>query len=98
VGRSSLAGPDGTGRAAGVCHDAIADCVIPPGTWTAPAVPRPLARIRGARRFGIGEAGAPPRVHPPQVVGHGLGCFHLRRGRGLGLLLRQWTRMHHHKA
>ena len=45
-----------TTRAAGVCHDAIADGVIPPGTGPAPSVPRPLALILGDSRFGIGQA------------------------------------------
>jgi len=37
-------------------------------------------------------------VHLAHVVGHGLRCLHWRRGRGLGLLLRQLTRMHHDQA
>ena len=48
--------------------------------------------------LGIGPAGKPPGVHLPHVVGHSLRFFHLSRGRGLGLLLRQLTRMHHDKA
>ena len=34
----------------------------------------------------------------PHVVCPGLGFLHWRRCRGLGLLLRQLTRMHHHEA
>src|SRR5215470_15391730 len=90
--------PSGAARAAGVCHAAIADGVIPPGTGPAPSAPRPLALILGASRFGIGQAGKPLGVHMPHVVCQGCGFFLLGSGIGLGLLLRQLTRMHHHKA
>src|SRR5215510_13324261 len=50
----------GPARAAGVCYEAIADRVIPPGTWTAPAAARPPAFIRCQGRVGVGEAGKPP--------------------------------------
>src|SRR5215470_16246762 len=49
----------GTARAACVCHHAIVDRVIPPGTWATPSASRPLALIRGDSRFGIGPAGEP---------------------------------------
>jgi hypothetical protein len=32
------------------------------------------------------------------VIGHGLGFCHVSRGIGLGVLLRQWMRMHHDNA
>ena len=64
----------------------------------APSVPRPLALILGDSRFGIGQAGEPPRLHLPHVVCHGLGFVHLCSGIALGLLLRQLTRMHYHEA
>jgi hypothetical protein len=57
-----------------------------------------LARILGDSRFGIRQAGKPPGVPMPHVVCQGCGFFLLGSGIGLGLLLRQLTRMHHHKA
>jgi hypothetical protein len=72
--------------------------MIPPGTWAAPALPRPLARIRGASRFGIGQAGDPPRLHLPHGVCYGLGVFLLRSYLGLRWLLRPLTCMPHHAA
>jgi hypothetical protein len=59
---------------------------------------RPLALIRGDSRFGIGPAGEPAGLYLPHVGGHRLGFFLLRGCIGLGVLLRQLTRMHHHKA
>jgi hypothetical protein len=58
----------------------------------------PSALIRGDGSLGIGPAGAPPGGRLPHVVGHGLSFFPLSRGSGLGLRLRQLTRMHHNKA
>ena len=54
--------------------------------------------ILGDGCFGIGQAGEPPRVHLPHVVCHRLRFFPLCRCIGLRLLLRQLTRMDHHKA
>jgi hypothetical protein len=88
--------PSGPARAAGVCPAAIAGGVLPPGPE--PAVPRPWARLRGDRRFGSRPAGPPPGVHMPPVVCQGGGFLLLGSGIGGGLLLRQWTRMPHHKA
>ena len=59
---------------------------------------RPPTLIHGDGGFSIGQAGEPPGVHLPHVGGYGLGCLGLGCGRGLGLLLRQLTRMHHDKA
>jgi hypothetical protein len=72
--------------------------VIPPGTGPAPAVPRPLALLRGERRCGIRQAGTPPGVPLPPVVCQGGGGLLLGSGRGVGVLLRQLTRLHHHNA
>jgi hypothetical protein len=72
--------------------------VISPRARLAAAAALPSALIRGAGGRGIGPAREPPGVDLPHVVGHGLRFFHLSRGRGLGLLLRQWTRMPHDKA
>jgi hypothetical protein len=72
--------------------------MIPPQAGAAPAVSRSLALIRGDRCFGIRQAGEPPRLHLPCVVGPGCGFLHLRRGIGLCLLLGQLTRMHDHEA
>src|SRR5215471_9955539 len=92
------ASPAAAARAAGVCHAARADGVRPPGTGPAPSASRPLALIRGESRFGIGPAGKPPSVPMPHVVCQGCGFLLLGSGRGLGVLLRPLTRMHHHKA
>jgi hypothetical protein len=64
----------------------------------APSAPRPLARIHGESRVGIGQAGEPPGLPRPHVVCHGLGCFPWRRCLGLGWLLGQLTRMHAHNT
>jgi hypothetical protein len=88
----------GAARAAALCHDAIAARVIPPGARPAASATLPAALILGHGGLGIGPAGAPPGVHLPHGVGHGLRFLHLRSCRGLGLLLRQLTRMHHDKA
>ena len=73
----------------------IADRMILQQAWVASAVSRPLACILGDRCCGIEQASELPGLRMPYVVGHGLGFFHLRRAIGLGLLLRQLTRMHH---
>src|SRR5262249_11456816 len=88
----------GTARAACGCHNALADRVIPPGTWATPSVSRPLARILGNSRFGIGPTGEPAGGDRPHVGGHGLGFLPLRGCRGLRLRLDQLNRMPHHNA
>src|SRR6185295_1310367 len=88
----------GAARAAALCHDAIADCVIPPRARPAPPASLPPALILGHGGLGIGPAGKPPSVHLPHVGSHGLAFIGLGCGIGLGLLLRQLTRMYHHKT
>jgi len=72
--------------------------MLPPQAGAAPAVARPLARIRGARCCGSRPAGKPPRWPMPCVVGHGCGRFPWCRGLGLRGLLGQVTRRHPHEA
>jgi hypothetical protein len=50
------------------------------------------------RGFGIGETSTPPGLHVLHRVGDRCGFLRLGHGRGLGLLLRQLTRMHHDQA
>src|SRR5262245_40286875 len=72
--------------------------MIPPGLGPAapPAWP-PVLILRNCG-FGIRLTGKPPRLHVPHVVYEGLGFLRLGCSIGLGLLLRQLTRMHHDKA
>src|SRR5262249_43975297 len=90
--------PTGTARAACVCHQAIADHVIAPGTWAAasPALATPLIVCSGS--FRVWQAGKPPRLHLCDVGCHRLRFLCLPGGIGLGLLVCQLTRMHHHKT
>src|SRR5262249_51496548 len=88
----------GAARAAALGHDAIAERVIPPGARLAASAALPSALILGDGGLGIGPAGTPPGVPLSHVVGHGLRFLHWRPGRGLGVLLRQLTRMPHDKA
>ena len=67
------------------------------GVAGAHGVPAPGPHTRDGG-FGIGQAGKPPGMHMLHVVCHRLRFLRLRRCIGLGLLLRQLTRMHHHKA
>ena len=85
-------------RAADVCHEAIADGVIPPGAWTAPAASLAPALIRCDSRFGIRLTRKPLRVDILHLVGDGCGFLRLGSRIGLGVLLRQLTGMHHDKA
>src|SRR5262249_19822190 len=88
--------PPGTARAAGVCPPAVADHVIAPGTWAAasPALPTPLIVCYGS--FRVWQAGKTPRLHLCDVGCHRLRFLCLPGGLGLGLLVCQLTRMHHH--
>ena len=84
-------------RVVGLGPEAIADRVIPPRARPAPATSLSPALILDDGGLGIGLAGEPPGVHLPPVGGHGLGFPGLGCGIGLGLLLRQLTRMHDNK-
>jgi hypothetical protein len=77
----------GAARAARCCHTVIADRMIPPQAWAAASSSLAPALLRSDRRFGIGQAGEPPGVHVPHVVGPGGGFLLWGRGIGLGLLL-----------
>jgi len=78
--------------------DAVAYHGIPPGAWAAPALSRPAPLIRGAGGVCVWQTRKPLGLDPRDVVCHRLGFLLLGHGRRLGLLGRQWTRMHHDKA
>jgi hypothetical protein len=90
--------PPHASGAAGLCHDTIADRMIPPGAWAAAPPSRPPALIRRAGRCGIRLTRKPPGLHVLDVRRDDCGFLRLGGGIGLGLLLRQLVRMHHHKA
>ena len=90
--------PPSPPRAAGLCHDTIAYRMIPPGTWAAASSSLAPALILRDSSFGIRLTRQPPGLHLRDVCHDGFGFLGLRGGIGLGLLLRQLTRMHHHKA
>src|SRR4029453_998665 len=90
--------PPHAAPAAGVGYDAIADRMIPPGLGTAASPARPPVLILRDRRFGIRRTGKPASLHALHVLCNSSSFLLLGGGIGLGLLLRQLARMHHHKA
>ena len=90
--------PTSTARAAGVGHKARASRVRTPGVWAATASARLLALIRCQGSFGIRQAGTPLGLSLLDGRRDGFGCLGWGGRIGLGLLLRQWARMHHEKA
>src|SRR5262249_60468289 len=90
--------PPHAAQAAGVGYDAIADRMIPPGLGTAASPSRPPVLILRDRRFGIRCTGKPAGLHALHVRCNSSSFLLLGGGRGLGVLLRQLARMHHHKA
>jgi hypothetical protein len=92
------ASPPRTPRRAGVCHEAIADGVRAPGAGAAASAALLLALIRRDSRYSIRLTRTPPRVDMLHMGSDGCGCLRLGSGRGLDVLLRQLTRMHHNKA
>src|SRR5262245_49209539 len=90
--------PPRSTRATGLGHDARASRMIPPGAWVAAASSLAPALIRRDSRCGIRCTRTPLGWH---VLGLRHDCFGflgLRGSRGLGVLRRQWARMHDHKA
>jgi hypothetical protein len=63
----------GTSRAAGLCHDVIADRMIPPRARATPSPSLPTPLLLGDSGVGIRLARKPLRLHPLYVVGQGLG-------------------------
>jgi hypothetical protein len=97
--RGGLGGPSPPRppRAAGVGYDAIAHGMIPPGLRPAASPARPPVLILCDGRFGIRLTGKPAGLHVLHVLNDGLSLLRLRSRIGLGLLLRQLTRMHDDK-
>jgi hypothetical protein len=85
-------------RAAGLGHAALASRMRPPGAWAAASSSLAPALLRRDRRCGLRLTRQPPGVHGLDVRQDGCGFVGWRGGRGLGWRLRQWARMHHHKA
>src|SRR5262249_3276893 len=89
--------PPRTPGAARVGNKTRAERVIAPWPWPAPSGSLASSLILGDRSVGVRHAGEPLGWHPLHVVGHRLRFLGLPAGRRLGVLLRQWTRMPHHK-
>ncbi len=85
-------------RAAGVGNDAIAYGMIPPGLGPSAAPARSPVLILHDRRFSIRLTRTPSRLDMLHLVCHGLGFLGVRRCIRLRLLVRELTRMHHHKT
>jgi hypothetical protein len=71
--------------------------MIPPGLRTAASPARPPGLIFRDRLGGIRLTGKPAGVHALHMLGDGPRFLRWRAGIRLGLLVRQLTRMHHHK-
>jgi hypothetical protein len=72
--------------------------MIPPGTRAAASSSLASALILRDSSFSIHFTRKPPSLHLRDVCHDGFGFPGLRGGIGLSLLLRQLTRMHHHKT
>lgn len=79
-------------------HDAIPDGMIPPGLWAAASPTRPPALILRDGRCRIRLTRQPPDWHRLDVRTDRYRFLRWRRRLGLGLLLRQLTRMDDDKA
>src|SRR5262249_5285539 len=96
-GRLSRTPPPRTSRAARVSDDTIADGMIPPRMWTAPATARLVVFILRNSRCGIRLTGKPAGVHALDAVSEGLSFLCLGAGIRLRVLLSQLAGMHHEK-